>query len=58
MSKDLDIVVWNMTFAKIDDDGNPELNADGTVKEYYAEDYDCSYLADGLDDDDLTEVQS
>ena len=50
------IVVWNLTFAKIDEDGNPELNADGSVKQYWVEDYDCTYLADDLDDDDLTEV--
>ena len=52
----MDIIAWNLTFTKIDEDGNPELNADGSVKEYYVKDYDCTYLADHLDDDDLTEV--
>jgi len=56
---DYSIAVWDLTFylvhKKTDD---PLLNKDGTVKEFHADEHiDCSYLSEGLDLEDLTEVK-
>ena len=53
--KYINIGVWDVTFFKQDVDGNSLLNSDGSVKLFRVDNYDCSYLADGLEDDDLTE---
>ena len=57
MNKKYSIAVWDIQFYKVDEDGNELLNDDGSVKLYNATDYDCSYLAEGLDDDDLEEIE-
>jgi len=46
------IAVWDLTFFKFDDDGNELKDDNGKVITYRAE-TDCTYLADGLDIDDL-----
>ena len=51
------IEVWDLIFFRVDEDGNEELNEDGTIKLYDCVDYDCSHLADGLDVDDLIPVK-
>lgn len=57
--KSYSIGVWDMTFYVIDDDTDELIrNKDGTVKQFCVEDYDYSYMADGLVVDDLTEVQN
>ena len=56
MSKEYSIGVYNLTFYKVDEDGNELRNPDGSVKEFYVDWYDCSHLAEGIDDDDLIEV--
>ena len=56
MSKEYSIGVYNLTFYKVDEDGNELRNPDGSVKEFYVNGYDCSHLAEGIDDDDLIEV--
>ena len=47
------IAVWDLTFYRLDDEGNPLTDKDGKVITYDVENYDCSYLADGLDVKDL-----
>tara|TARA_R110001583_G_scaffold60300_1_gene179237 strand:+ start:261 stop:458 length:198 start_codon:yes stop_codon:yes gene_type:complete len=47
------IAVWDLTFYRLDDEGNALEDADGKVVVYEAKNYDCSYLAEGLDVDDL-----
>lgn len=56
MSKEYTLGVYNLTFYKVDDDGEPLLNPDGSVKEFYVDWYDCSHLAEGITDEDLIEV--
>lgn len=52
------IGVWDMTFYVIDTDTDePMRNKDGTVKLFRSDNYDYSYLADGLDVDDLKEAE-
>jgi len=50
------IAVWNITFYKVDENGEALTDNKGNVQLYYAADWDCSYLAEGLDDDDLEEI--
>ena len=52
------ILVWDLTFYKIDENGDALTDNKGNVQLYWATDYDYSYLAEGLDDDDLKEVES
>jgi len=48
------ISVWDLTFYRLDDDGNELKDKNGKVIEYEAE-VDCSYLAEGLEVEDLEE---
>lgn len=50
------IAVWEITFYKVGEDGEALTDNKGNVQLYNATDYDCSYLAEGLDDDDLEEI--
>tara|TARA_B110000305_G_C19093064_1_gene471721 strand:- start:166 stop:348 length:183 start_codon:yes stop_codon:yes gene_type:complete len=50
------IAVWDITFYKVGEDGEALTDNKGNVQLYDATDYDCSYLAEGLDDDDLEEI--
>ena len=52
------IAVWDLQFYKVGEDGEPLTDNRGNVQLYSATDYDCSYLAEGLDDDDLEEIES
>lgn len=56
MSKDYSIGVYNITFYKEDEEGDPICNPDGTVKEFEVDWYDCSHLAEGITEEDLIEV--
>ena len=49
------IQVWECTFNKVDDEGNPLLNKDGTVKLFEAPNLDWSHIAEYVDHDDLEE---
>lgn len=49
------INVWECTFNKVDDEGNPLLNTDGTVKLFEAPKLDWSHIAEYVDHDDLEE---
>jgi len=54
---DYGIVVSDMTFHVVDYDKDDFIrDKDGKAKVYRARYYDYSYLADGLDVDDLVEV--
>ena len=57
--KDYSIGVWDLTFYLVHKETDePLLNDDGSVKEFHADNYiDCSYLSEGLDLDDLTEIK-
>tara|TARA_R100001129_G_scaffold179234_1_gene155829 strand:+ start:571 stop:807 length:237 start_codon:yes stop_codon:yes gene_type:complete len=50
------IAVWDLTFYRLDDDGNELKDDQGKVITYRAE-TDCTYLAEGLDIDDLEVVE-
>ena len=52
------IAVWEITFYKVGEDGDVLTDNKGNVQLYNATDYDCSTLAEGLDDDDLEEIES
>ena len=52
------IAVWDLTFYRLDDEGNPLKNKEGKVITYNVKNYDCSYLAEGLDIDDLEENEN
>ncbi len=58
--KEYSIAVWDVTFYLVDKEtDDPLLNDDGSVREFHADDhFDCSYLTEGLDVDDLTEIVS
>ena len=49
------IAVYDLTFYRADDDGNELKDENGKVITYRAE-TDCTYLAEGLDIEDLEEV--
>ncbi len=56
-NKTYSIGVWNMTFYVVDDEADDYVrNADGSVRIFDAPNIDYSYMADGLDVDDLKEV--
>ena len=52
------IIVWDCTFAKVDDDGNALLNEDGTVKQFDAPKLDWSHIAEYVEHDDLVEQEN
>jgi len=55
-NKEYSIGVWDMTFYVVDTETDePITNEDGTVKLFRAPHIDYSYMADGLDVDDLEE---
>ena len=59
MNKKYSIAVWNVQFYKIDEDGNELLNDDGSVKLFFENsNFDYSYLADSINDNDLVEATS
>tara|TARA_R100000541_G_scaffold55039_1_gene63732 strand:+ start:358 stop:534 length:177 start_codon:yes stop_codon:yes gene_type:complete len=53
MIKYNNIAVWDLTFVRTDDEGNPLEDKEGKVITYDVKNYDCSYLAEGLDVKDL-----
>ena len=55
--KNYSIVVWDIQFCKVDDEGNELLNEDGSVKLFTdGGNLDCSYIAEGVNEDELFEV--
>ena len=54
-NKSYSIGVWDMTFYVVDEDGNHVLDDKGEVAVFRAPNIDYSYMADGLDVDDLEE---
>ena len=54
--KTYNIGVWDMTYYVYDDEADDYVrNEDGGVKLFHAPNIDYSYMADGLDVDDLEE---
>lgn len=58
MTDEYYIAVWDITFYKTDGEGNIVTDAEGAIQLYHAIDYDCTYLAEGLTEDDLIAVDS
>ena len=57
-NKTYSIGVWDMTFYVLDDEADDYVrNEDGSIKIFHAPNIDYSYMADGLDVDDLQESQ-
>jgi hypothetical protein len=55
-NKEYSIGVWDMTYYVYDDEADDYVrNTDGSVKEFHAPNIDYSYMADGIDVDDLEE---
>jgi len=54
--KNYSIAVWDVQFYKVDEDGDALTDNKGNVQLYNVTDYDCTYLAEGLDEDDLEVV--
>tara|TARA_B100001250_G_scaffold104087_1_gene87790 strand:+ start:2036 stop:2281 length:246 start_codon:yes stop_codon:yes gene_type:complete len=50
------INLWDITFCKLDDDGNYLTNEDGTVKLFHAPDKDFSHVVEYVELKDLEEV--
>ena len=58
MNKKYSIAVWNVQFYKVDEDGNELLNDDGSVKLFFENsNFDYSYLADSINDNELKEIK-
>ena len=57
MNKEYSVAVWDIQFYKIDEEGDAMTDKKGNVQLYTMSDYDCSYLAEGLDVDELEEIQ-
>ena len=53
-NKSYSIGVWDMTFYVVDESGNPLVDDEGKVRVFRADNIDYSYMADGLEVDDLT----
>ena len=59
MSKKYSIAVYGVHFYKVDEDGNELLNDDGSVKLFFENsNFDYSYLADSINDNELKELKS
>jgi len=57
-NKTYSIGLWDMTFYVIDcDTDEPVRNKDGSVAKFRVNNNDYSYIPDGLDVDDLEDVQ-
>ena len=57
-NKTYSIGLWNMTFYAIDcETDKPVRNKDGSVAQFRVDNYDYTYIADGLDVADLKEAQ-
>lgn len=55
-NKSYSIGVWDMTFYVVDDEKEDYVrNEDGSIKIFHAPHIDYSYMADGLDVNDLDE---
>lgn len=50
------IEVWDVTFYKVNEDGDTVIDSEGNVQLYNAPNIDCSYIAEGVNDNDLEEV--
>ena len=48
-----EIQVWDVTFCKIDEDGNTLLNEDGTVQLFHDPKMDCSHISEYTEEEDL-----
>tara|TARA_Y100000004_G_scaffold171246_1_gene207053 strand:- start:40 stop:243 length:204 start_codon:yes stop_codon:yes gene_type:complete len=55
-NKAYSIGVWDMTFYVVDEDGNDVCDEYGMPIIFRAKNIDYSYMADGLDLDDLEEI--
>jgi hypothetical protein len=54
-----DIRVHDCTFSKCDENGDDVCNEDGSIKLFTCHnDYDWSYIAESVDDNDLEEIKN
>jgi hypothetical protein len=58
MGKNYTVGIWDITYYLVDEDGNPLLNEDGSVKEFYSNKVETGYFADSIDPDDLKEIDN
>ena len=57
-NKNYTVGIWDCTFYLVDEDGKYLLNDDGTVKEFYSEKIETGHWTDGIDPDDLKEIDN
>lgn len=55
--KEYSIEVWDLTFFRVDEDGNEELDQNGEIKIYDCYAVNTEFLADGLEFEDLTPIE-
>ena len=51
--KEYEVVVWDLSYALVDEDGNYKHDADGKVEVYDQSDEDCQYIAEYIKPEDL-----
>ena len=57
IDKNYTVGIWDCTFYLVDGDGNKLLDEDGNVKEFYSNKVETGYFAEGIDPDDLVEIE-
>ena len=57
MDKQYHIGIWDLTFYKVDQLGNPEVDENGRVIIYEAPDLDVSFIADDIDSNWLRRIK-
>tara|TARA_R100001440_G_scaffold1294_1_gene4298 strand:+ start:61 stop:393 length:333 start_codon:yes stop_codon:yes gene_type:complete len=53
----LSLGMWDCSFYFVDGDGNQLLDKNGKVRLFTADDHDFSYMADGVEFDELSEAE-
>ena len=51
------IIVWDVTFCKVNDDGIMLRNKDGSVKLFHDPDMDGSHLSEYVEEENLVECE-
>jgi len=55
--KTYSIEIWDLTFYKVDEFGNPEVDENGRVITYDAPELDVSFIADDIDSNWLRRIK-
>ena len=58
MGKNYTVGIWDVTYYLMGEDDYPLLNEDGSVKEFYSNNIETGYWTEGIDPDDLKEIDN